>query len=183
MNKLNLINNALLITRNTNKTIAVDGYLPWYNEDDIHNYECNAAGFDVIIMGHNTLHYLPRRVPNKKIYVLCSNPYEAAKSAVGVFWGLNTVLQFANLDTILEVMHSKASCLVIGGAKTAKTLLPYVTEMCISTVKETPKSDISQLQEIKWDYNPIREFRALNIIKRPKCEITYYVRKPYEQTS
>ena len=108
------------MTRNANKTIAIDCYLPWYNEDDIHNYESSAAHFDVIIMGHNTLHYLPRRVPNKKIFVLCSDPYEAAQNIAGLFWGLNTAMNFATLDQKLEKTHPKSPCLLIACPNTER---------------------------------------------------------------
>lgn len=127
-------NNALILTKDKNNVLSINGNIPWYCPENIEHFKETSNEFDYIIMGRSTYFSLPSPVVEfvtkyRKNVVLTSIPEKYTE------YYNSACVKFMDMKQVVELLDSNAYCLVIGGAKTATSLMDYVDSVFLSTIK------------------------------------------------
>lgn len=136
-------NNALIIAKDKNDIIAINGKLPWRCPADMNHFKEVSMQFDYIIMGKNTYFSLQAPLTNRKCIVLSSQADKFVS---------DNNFQFMYQWQVEELLKSKAYCLVIGGADTALRLLDYIDSVFLSIIKTPLTYNLKNLKNSKVTY-------------------------------
>lgn len=159
--------NGLLMSRNQNGIISIDGLQPWFCIEDIQHRTNVLMDYDYVIIGHNTFKIfgVPPAHLSKHIVVLTNQLIMSTAKHVS----------FHNIRDVHSLMLGGHRCLVAGGKQTFETLIDLVDEVFITTVTESPKYFINELEVIR--YNPdLADFQCHRRDRLATCVIDWYRR-------
>lgn len=106
------------------------GGLIWHLPNDLKFFKGQTDGCP-IVMGRNTFNSLPKKLPNRKHYVL-TDKMSFNKDVDGV-------VIFYDFDSLLEEVKQMAKTqdvFIVGGASVYKQFLEYADELILTEVKE-----------------------------------------------
>lgn len=144
----------LIIARNLDNTIAIDGMLPWHCPIDLKRFKQTTLRYDFVVMGRQTWEDLPEKARarmNSMAIVITREP-EKYYNKEGVF--------YCTINAVYDIMLEH-SCLCIGGAKTIQLLEPYIHRIFLTTVHQHDPEDIDLLKVTKFDYKILKNFEPL----------------------
>jgi dihydrofolate reductase len=135
---------ALIFAVARNRTIGIDGTLPWRLPDDLKRFRALTTGH-AVIMGRKTWASLPRALPERQNIVVSRDAGFAADGAEVV----------RSLDEALRVVRCPPPVFCIGGAQIAQVALPRVDTLYLTEIDRDfdgdvalPPIDPAQWQEI-----------------------------------
>ncbi len=144
----------LIIARNLDKTIAIDGVMPWYCPTDLQRFVKITKQYDYVVMGRKTWEDLPDKPKNrlnKMVIVVTKEPEKYKnKDTEGVF--------YCCLETVKEIAQEH-KCICIGGAKLAEALMAYIDTVFLTTIHASNPDNINKLEVTKFEYNFFKFFR------------------------
>lgn len=166
-----MANNDLCIARSLDKVIGVDGMLPWHCPTDLRHFKELSSRYDYLICGSKTYETLP--VLKDRRVIVASNRDVVAREG-------DVVMDVNDLDVALE---SPRSYLVIGGAKLALGVMPYIERVYLTTIKKNVLGQtglfksVDLLEVTKFEYSFYVEFKLEWTQDHKDCKIQHFVRR------
>ncbi len=138
---------SIIVAKAKNNIIGKENKLIWHLPGDLKRFKELTTGH-TIIMGRKTFESLGRILPNRKHIVFSQNPdFKVKEEQVQI---VHSMLE------IQEYIENEEENFVIGGAMIYNILMPYVTKMYVTEIKEEfegdaffPKINPELWQEIK----------------------------------
>ena len=138
---------SIIVAKAKNNIIGKENKLIWHLPGDLKRFKELTTGH-TIIMGRKTFESLGRILPNRKHIVFSQNPdFKVKEEQVQI---VHSMLE------IQEYIQDEEENFVIGGAMIYNLLMPYVTKMYVTEIKEEfegdaffPKINPELWQEIK----------------------------------
>lgn len=138
---------SIIVAKAKNNIIGKENKLIWHLPGDLKRFKELTTGH-TIIMGRKTFESLGRILPNRKHIVFSQNPdFKVKEEQVQI---VHSMLE------IQEYIENEEENFVIGGAMIYNLLMPYVTKMYVTEIKEEfegdaffPKINPELWQEIK----------------------------------
>lgn len=162
---MNFMTLTLILAHEKSGGIGYKNKLPWHIPSELQHFK-NQTMNQTLIVGRSTFEHLPK-LPNRKLIVLTSNsnyPHE-------------------NIQHINQ-LDPNEHYFVIGGAKTAKSLLPYIDHIILTNIQRNYYHDVStnDIHE-SFDHYISKHFVQTNqtISQKPNepiYSIHYLTRKP-----
>ncbi len=123
---------SIIVAKAKNNIIGKDNKLVWKLPADLQHFKELTTGH-TIIMGRKTFESLGRVLPNRKHIVFSQNPeFKVKDEQVSV---VHSMLE------IQEYIEEEKENFVIGGAMIYGLLMPYVTKMYVTEIKEEFEGD------------------------------------------
>ncbi len=123
---------SIVVAKAKNNIIGKDNKLVWKLPADLQHFKELTTGH-TIIMGRKTFESLGRVLPNRKHIVFSQNPeFKVKDEQVSV---VHSMLE------IQEYIEEEKENFVIGGAMIYGLLMPYVTKMYVTEIKEEFEGD------------------------------------------
>ena len=123
---------SIIVAKAKNNIIGKDNTLIWSLPADLKRFKELTTGH-TIIMGRKTFESLGRVLPNRKHIVFTQNPdFKVNDENVKV---VHSMLE------IQEYIENKEENFVIGGAMIYNLLMPHVTKMYVTEIKEEFEGD------------------------------------------
>jgi dihydrofolate reductase len=117
---------AMIVATDPNKGIGKGNDMPWHISADLKRFKELTTGHP-IVMGRKTWESLPKKpLPKRKNVVLTRNLNFSAEGA--------TVINSAG---DLEKLNLSGKIFIIGGAEVYKLFYPQISELYLTSVKET----------------------------------------------
>ena len=93
----------------------------------------------IVVMGHNTFESLPKKLPNRKHYILTDHPIEKLEFKNDI----DGVKIYFNFNCLLEAIIKKArikDVYIIGGASIYKQFIEYADELILTEIHAEDKA-------------------------------------------
>ena len=123
---------SIIVAIAQNNVIGRDNQLIWHIPDDLKRFKQITTGH-TIIMGRKTFESIGRVLPNRKHIVLSKNTKLNIES--------ENVKVLDNVNMLDKYISSEEEAFVIGGDSIYKLLMPYVTKMYITRIKQDFQGD------------------------------------------
>lgn len=135
---------SLISAMGIDRSIGIDGELPWKIPEDLQFFKKMTLGKPVI-MGRKTAVSLRRALPNRENLVLTS-------SEQAPYLGMTPV---SSIEKILEMKEQKGGdWMVIGGEQIYKAFLPHADSLILTFIEQaTPGADafFPEYDESQWE--------------------------------
>lgn len=138
---------SLSVALDPNKGIGYKGSLPWHIKEELQLFKANTI-HKSIIMGRTTYDGLPRKLVDRKIYVV-SNDYNYKPEDVIVIHDLNKFL--------LDHQNDEEEFVICGGASIYKASYPHIQKAYVSFVKKEYETDTQFSCFNRNDFKTIKE--------------------------
>lgn len=123
---------SIIVAKAKNNIIGKENKLIWNLPADLQHFKNLTTGH-TIIMGRKTFESLGRVLPNRKHIVFSQNPeFKVKEEQVSI---VHSMLE------IQEYIENEEENFVIGGAMIYGLLMPYVTKMYVTEIKEEFEGD------------------------------------------
>ena len=134
-----------------NRTIGVDGDLPWHLPADFAHFKAVTRGKPVI-MGRLTYESMGQPLPNRRNMVITSR---ADFSAEGVE-------AFTQIQGALDVLSDEPEVMIVGGSGIYREGLNYATCLNLTVVHGTFDGDVHfpEIDESAWGIHSVRHLAA-----------------------
>lgn len=123
---------SIVVAKAKNNIIGKEDKLVWHLPADLQHFKELTTGH-VIIMGRKTFESLGKVLPNRKHIVFSQNPDFKVKDE-------NVQVVHSMLE-IQEYIENEEENFVIGGAMIYNLLMPHVTKMYVTEIKEEFEGD------------------------------------------
>ncbi len=124
------LNMIIIAAMTYDRVIGKEGKLPWKIPEDLKKFRELTTG-NTVMMGRKTYESIGRPLPNRNNIVISASMQE--QEGITVCRTLE--------DAIEDADKFKNKVFVIGGASIYEQVLPIVSEMCLSYVKEFYEGD------------------------------------------
>lgn len=129
---------SLIVAMGSNRTIGVDGAMPWHLPGDLRWFKQNTLGKPVL-MGRRTFQSIGRALPRRRNLVLTRQSDFAAKN----------VETAASIEQAIATTHADDELMVIGGAQVYRLALPAADRLLITHIEAEYDGD-THFPEVNW---------------------------------
>ncbi len=163
---------ALILARNQDNIIGVNGKLPWHISEDLKRFKSITMLYHNLVMGRKTFDSLDFALPGRHHWILTRDIQEFYKTSI-VGEGVSAVQNIEQVEYELENQSKGkiyADYIVIGGAQIAKLLLPLIDNFYITKVYKT----LQKSKNLQYEYFNIRlELFATRISTENHAEYSF----------
>ncbi len=165
---------SLIVAMAENRTIGLDGGMPWHLSKDLQYFKQVTMGAP-IIMGRKTYQSIGRALPGRTNIVITRDPNFLA-DGVDVVFDLASAIRKASAIATIE---GKDEVFVIGGAQIYELALPLADRLYITEIHQTCSGDawFPEIEKDAW-LEMRREDHAPETPEGPSFSFIVLDRKP-----
>ena len=138
---------SLSVALEPNKGIGYKGSLPWHIKEELQLFKANTI-HKSIIMGKTTFEGLPRKLVDRKIYVVTSDPNYKTEDAITI----NDLNEF-----LKKHQYDEEEFVICGGASIYEISYPFIQKAYVSFIKKEYETDTKFISFNQNDFNAVKE--------------------------
>jgi dihydrofolate reductase len=118
---------AIIAAVARNRTIGMNGALPWHISDDLKRFKRLTTGH-AVLMGRKTFESIGKPLPNRRNVVLSSRPIPGVET-------------YARIDEALQALEEETKVFVIGGGAVYAMVLDRADELFLTRIPYDVEGD------------------------------------------